>query len=99
MIKLIFSHKDIINICKLQDETFPKQRWKWPMHGARRKDMYDLFLLNFFPTLAEIAIISGYDFVIIDMEHNLGNISDALNCHLPNQFHMGLAPTFERLHL
>ncbi|XP_027360400.1 uncharacterized protein LOC113868746 [Abrus precatorius] len=42
--------------------------------------LYGLFLLSFSPTLAEIAGLSGYDFVVVDMEHGHGGISDALPC-------------------
>ncbi|XP_022950895.1 uncharacterized protein LOC111453851 [Cucurbita moschata] len=42
--------------------------------------LYGLFLLSFSPTLAEIAGLSGYDFVVVDMEHGYGGISDALPC-------------------
>jgi len=42
--------------------------------------LYGLFLLSFSPTLAEIAALAGYDFVVIDMEHGPGGISDALPC-------------------
>ncbi|KAK7310111.1 hypothetical protein RJT34_07388 [Clitoria ternatea] len=42
--------------------------------------LYGLFLLSFSPTLAEIAGHAGYDFVVVDMEHGHGGISDALHC-------------------
>ncbi|CAL5206694.1 unnamed protein product [Lathyrus oleraceus] len=42
--------------------------------------LYGIFLLTFSPTLAEIAGLSGYDFVVIDMEHGHGTISDTLPC-------------------
>ncbi|KAE9595414.1 hypothetical protein Lal_00031241 [Lupinus albus] len=42
--------------------------------------LYGLFLLSFSPTLAEIAGLAGYDYVVIDMEHGYGGISDALPC-------------------
>ncbi|CAJ1932524.1 unnamed protein product [Sphenostylis stenocarpa] len=42
--------------------------------------LYGLFLLSFSPTLAEIAGLAGYDFVVVDMEHGPGGISDALFC-------------------
>ncbi|XP_057445472.1 uncharacterized protein LOC130737666 [Lotus japonicus] len=42
--------------------------------------LYGLFLLTFSPTLAEIAGLAGYDFVVIDMEHGHGGISEALPC-------------------
>ncbi|XP_027189066.2 uncharacterized protein, partial [Cicer arietinum] len=42
--------------------------------------LYGLFLLTFSPTLAEIAGLSGYDFVVIDMEHGHGGISETLPC-------------------
>uniref|UniRef100_A0A2P2QU83 Uncharacterized protein MANES_11G125600 n=1 Tax=Rhizophora mucronata TaxID=61149 RepID=A0A2P2QU83_RHIMU len=42
--------------------------------------LYGLFLLSFSPTLAEIAGLSGYDFVVVDMEHGPGGITEALYC-------------------
>ncbi|KGN55674.1 uncharacterized protein LOC101213205 [Cucumis sativus] len=42
--------------------------------------LYGIFLLSFSPSLAEIAGFSGYDFVVVDMEHGYGGISDALPC-------------------
>ncbi|GAV68712.1 HpcH_HpaI domain-containing protein [Cephalotus follicularis] len=42
--------------------------------------LYGLFLLSFSPTLAEISGLAGYDFVVIDMEHGPGAISDSLHC-------------------
>ena len=33
---------------------------------------------SFSPTFAEIAGLSSYDFVVVDMEHGSGGISDAL---------------------
>ncbi|KAK6262675.1 hypothetical protein QUC31_008491 [Theobroma cacao] len=40
--------------------------------------LYGIFLLSFSPTLAEIAALSGYDFVVIDMEHGPGGIHESL---------------------
>ncbi|KAA8538154.1 hypothetical protein F0562_027762 [Nyssa sinensis] len=42
--------------------------------------LYGLFLLSFSPTIAEIAGLAGYDFVVVDMEHGHGGISTALPC-------------------
>ncbi|KAL2347726.1 hypothetical protein Fmac_001726 [Flemingia macrophylla] len=42
--------------------------------------LYGLFLLSFSPTLAEIAALAGYDFVVVDMEHGPGAVADALPC-------------------
>ncbi|XP_063946647.1 uncharacterized protein LOC108210649 [Daucus carota subsp. sativus] len=42
--------------------------------------LYGLFLLSFSPTLAEISGLAGYDFVVVDMEHGPGGVSDALPC-------------------
>ena len=42
--------------------------------------LYGIFLLTFSPTLAEIAGLSGYDFVVVDMEHGPGGIPEALAC-------------------
>ncbi|CAL1373679.1 unnamed protein product [Linum trigynum] len=42
--------------------------------------LYGLFLLSFSPTLAEIAGLAGYDFVLVDMEHGPGGITEALHC-------------------
>ncbi|KAF6136215.1 hypothetical protein GIB67_036893 [Kingdonia uniflora] len=47
---------------------------------AQGETLYGLFLLSFSPTLAEIAGLAGYDFVVVDMEHGYGGISDALSC-------------------
>ncbi|XP_028767095.1 uncharacterized protein LOC114724806 [Neltuma alba] len=44
------------------------------------ESLYGLFLLTFSPTIAEIAGLAGYDFVVVDMEHGHGGISDALPC-------------------
>ncbi|PPS18072.1 hypothetical protein GOBAR_AA02516 [Gossypium barbadense] len=40
--------------------------------------LYGIFLLSFSPTLAEIVAFSGYDFVVIDMEHGPGGIHESL---------------------
>lgn len=42
--------------------------------------LYGLFLLSFSPTLAEIAALAGYDYVVVDMEHGPGGITEALAC-------------------
>ncbi|XP_022761981.1 uncharacterized protein LOC111307908 [Durio zibethinus] len=42
--------------------------------------LYGLFFMSFSPTLAEISALAGYDFVVIDMEHGHGGISQALPC-------------------
>lgn len=42
--------------------------------------LYGLFLLSFSPTLAEISGLAGYDFVVVDVEHGHGGISQALPC-------------------
>ncbi|XP_062074641.1 uncharacterized protein LOC133778661 [Humulus lupulus] len=42
--------------------------------------LYGIFLMSFSPTLAEIAGLSGYDFVVVDMEHGPGGIPEALSC-------------------
>ncbi|XP_021757740.1 uncharacterized protein LOC110722757 [Chenopodium quinoa] len=42
--------------------------------------LYGLFLCSFSPTLAEIAGLAGYDFVVVDMEHGYGGIPEALTC-------------------
>ncbi|KAJ9706321.1 hypothetical protein PVL29_001711 [Vitis rotundifolia] len=42
--------------------------------------LYGLFLFSFSPTIAEIAGLAGYDFVVVDMEHGHGGVSDALPC-------------------
>ncbi|XP_010538851.1 PREDICTED: uncharacterized protein LOC104813054 [Tarenaya hassleriana] len=46
----------------------------------RGETLYGMFLLSFSPALAEIAAFSGYDFVVIDMEHGPGGIMEALHC-------------------
>jgi 2-keto-3-deoxy-L-rhamnonate aldolase RhmA len=45
-----------------------------------KETLYGIFLLSFSPTLAEIAGLAGYDYVVVDMEHGPGGITDALNC-------------------
>ncbi|CAN6225202.1 unnamed protein product [Urochloa humidicola] len=42
--------------------------------------LYGLFLLSFSPTLAELAALAGYDYVVVDMEHGPGGIPEALAC-------------------
>ncbi|KAF3966166.1 hypothetical protein ACB098_01G135200 [Castanea mollissima] len=42
--------------------------------------LYGIFFLTFSPTLAEIVGLSGYDFVVVDMEHGPGGIPEALAC-------------------
>ncbi|XP_020208649.1 uncharacterized protein LOC109793588 [Cajanus cajan] len=42
--------------------------------------LYGLFLLSFSPTLAEIAALAGYDFVVVDMEHGPAATAHALPC-------------------
>ncbi|KAE8727656.1 putative Phosphoenolpyruvate carboxylase family protein [Hibiscus syriacus] len=52
-----------------------------PSLKSRLRDgetLYGIFLLSFSPTLAEIASFSGYDFVVIDMEHGPGGIHESL---------------------
>ncbi|XP_008803063.2 2-keto-3-deoxy-L-rhamnonate aldolase-like [Phoenix dactylifera] len=47
---------------------------------AAGETLYGLFLLSFSPTLAEIAGLAGYDYVVVDMEHGPGGIAEALPC-------------------
>ncbi|KAJ4956309.1 hypothetical protein NE237_013092 [Protea cynaroides] len=42
--------------------------------------LYGFRLNTFSPTIAEIAGLAGYDFVVVDMEHGHGGVSDALPC-------------------
>ncbi|KAJ0968425.1 hypothetical protein J5N97_025342 [Dioscorea zingiberensis] len=42
--------------------------------------LYGLFLMSSSPTLAEISGLAGYDYVVVDLEHGPGGISDALPC-------------------
>lgn len=42
--------------------------------------LYGVTLVSFSPTIAEILGYVGYDFVLIDMEHGYGGISEALPC-------------------
>ncbi|GJV74643.1 aldehyde-lyase domain-containing protein [Tanacetum coccineum] len=42
--------------------------------------LHGLFLLSNSPTLVEIAGQSGYDYVVVDLEHGPDGISDALAC-------------------
>ncbi|XP_038985507.1 uncharacterized protein LOC120111716 [Phoenix dactylifera] len=46
------------------------------------KTLYGLFLLRSSPTLAEIAGLAGYDYGVVDMEHDSGGIAEALPCLL-----------------
>ncbi|PIA48833.1 hypothetical protein AQUCO_01300032v1 [Aquilegia coerulea] len=59
------------------DSTTPKTLKSRLANG---ETLYGIFLLSFSPTLAEIAGLAGYDFVVVDMEHGHGGISDALPC-------------------
>ncbi|KAF0924380.1 hypothetical protein E2562_010055 [Oryza meyeriana var. granulata] len=47
---------------------------------AAGESLYGLFLLSFSPTLAELAALAGYDYVVVDMEHGPGGIPEALAC-------------------
>ncbi|KAG1359219.1 2-keto-3-deoxy-L-rhamnonate aldolase-like [Cocos nucifera] len=47
---------------------------------AAGETLYGLFLMSFSPTLAEIAGLAGYDYVVVDMEHGPGGIAEALPC-------------------
>ncbi|XP_028794280.1 uncharacterized protein LOC114749907 [Neltuma alba] len=42
--------------------------------------LYGMSLQSFSPTMAEIAGWIGYDFIMIDLEHGLGGISETLRC-------------------
>lgn len=42
--------------------------------------LYGLFFDTFSPTIAQISGHAGYDFVVVDMEHGYGGISEALSC-------------------
>ncbi|KAJ6807428.1 putative 2-keto-3-deoxy-L-rhamnonate aldolase [Iris pallida] len=42
--------------------------------------LYGMFLLSSSPTLAEIAGLAGYDYVVVDAEHGLGSVADSLPC-------------------
>ncbi|XP_038988033.1 2-keto-3-deoxy-L-rhamnonate aldolase-like [Phoenix dactylifera] len=44
------------------------------------KTLYGLFLLSSSPTLAEIAGLAGYDYVVVDMEDGSSGIAEALPC-------------------
>nr|CAD1821395.1 unnamed protein product [Ananas comosus var. bracteatus] len=47
---------------------------------AAGETLYGLFLLSSSPTLAEIAGLAGYDYVVVDLEHGPGGVGDALPC-------------------
>uniref|UniRef100_I1QQM2 HpcH/HpaI aldolase/citrate lyase domain-containing protein n=2 Tax=Oryza glaberrima TaxID=4538 RepID=I1QQM2_ORYGL len=47
---------------------------------AAGETLYGLFLLSFSPTLAELAALAGYDYVVVDMEHGPGGVPEALAC-------------------
>ncbi|XP_054787932.1 uncharacterized protein LOC129293845 [Prosopis cineraria] len=42
--------------------------------------LYGISLQSFSSTMAEIAGWTGYDFIIIDLEHGFGGVSEALHC-------------------
>ncbi|GMH09295.1 hypothetical protein Nepgr_011136 [Nepenthes gracilis] len=42
--------------------------------------LYGLFLCSFSPVIAEIVGHAGYDFIVVDMEHGYGGLSEALSC-------------------
>ncbi|GAB4857661.1 hypothetical protein Ancab_015567 [Ancistrocladus abbreviatus] len=42
--------------------------------------LYGLFICSFSPVMAEIVGHAGYHFVVIDMEHGFGTITEALSC-------------------
>ncbi|KAL4372171.1 hypothetical protein HN51_017249 [Arachis hypogaea] len=42
--------------------------------------VYGMSLLTFSPTVAEIAALADFDFVLIDMEHGHGGLPEALPC-------------------
>ncbi|MED6139741.1 hypothetical protein PIB30_086729 [Stylosanthes scabra] len=42
--------------------------------------VYGMSLLTFSPTVAEIAALAAFDFVLIDMEHGHGGLPEALPC-------------------
>ncbi|KAB1216394.1 2-keto-3-deoxy-L-rhamnonate aldolase [Morella rubra] len=58
--------------------TVPPETLKSRLRNG--ETLYGLFLLSFSPTVAEIAGLAGYDFVVVDMEHGPGGICDALSC-------------------
>ncbi|XP_038984434.1 2-keto-3-deoxy-L-rhamnonate aldolase-like [Phoenix dactylifera] len=42
--------------------------------------LYGLFLLSSSPTLAEIACLAGYDYVVVDMDDGSGGIAEVFPC-------------------
>lgn len=56
----------------------PPKTLKSRLHSG--ETLYGLFVLGFSPTFAEIAGVAGYDFVVVDMEHGPGGITEALSC-------------------
>ncbi|CAN8274093.1 unnamed protein product [Cochlearia groenlandica] len=58
--------------------TPPKPSLKSLLKKGHQLNGLILFTAN--PTFAEIAILAGYDFIVVDLEHGPGNYSDALHC-------------------
>ncbi|XP_040989364.1 2-keto-3-deoxy-L-rhamnonate aldolase-like [Juglans microcarpa x Juglans regia] len=65
------------DLSPIASSTTP-QSLKSRLHSG--ETLYGLFLLSFSPTFAEIAGLAGYDFVVVDMEHGPGGVTDALSC-------------------
>ncbi|KAK9076627.1 hypothetical protein SSX86_004961 [Deinandra increscens subsp. villosa] len=80
----VIKHKDLIpppirsTTTAISETTPTPQTLKSRLKNG--ETLYGLFLLSFSPTLAEIAGLSGYDFVVVDMEHGPGGIPEALAC-------------------
>lgn len=73
------SHPQLKAICNDRDTINPECR-SLKARLAAGEILYGIFLLSFSPTIAEIAGLAGYDYVVIDMEHGPGGISDSLHC-------------------
>lgn len=71
-------HSSTASIAVNADSPYPPKSIK---PRLRKGDaLYGIFIYTFSPTIAEIAGLAGYDFVVVDMEHGNGGISDVLPC-------------------
>ncbi|OAY68056.1 2-keto-3-deoxy-L-rhamnonate aldolase [Ananas comosus] len=62
---------------------------------AAGETLYGLFLLSSSPTLAEIAGLAGYDYVVVDLEHGPGGLAVSY-CRFPPRGVRGSAHTVVR---
>ncbi|XP_076881428.1 uncharacterized protein LOC143529541 [Bidens hawaiensis] len=76
----LITHKPSITPIKSSTTTISTTTQTLKSRLQNGETLYGMFLLSFSPTLAEIAALSGYDFVVVDMEHGPGGIPEALSC-------------------